>query len=159
MSLRLPYQPVPLTGPPPPTLPASTSSRRRPLIPVRVVAPLTGRFRDFNQALVDSGADDTIFPLGLAGALGVALLPDPSGGHSIRWAGSSYVIRYGEVGLEVTDGVSTLSWAALVAVSSAPVRYPLLGQTGFLRFLNVAFLGEDRALELETNPSFQGTTA
>lgn len=157
MSLQFPYLPVPLGGPPPPTLPPGAASRWRPLIPVRVSNPDTGTFRDFDRVLADSGADDTIFPMGLARTLGIVLLPDSSGGHTIVWGGSRHPIRYGDVSLEVSDGASTLCWTARVAFTPATLRYPLLGQTGFLQHLDALFRTADRLLLLEPASSFSGS--
>ncbi len=157
MSLRFPYLAVPLLGPPPPTLPASATDRWRPLLPIRIANVLTGSFRNINEALADTGADDTIFPLTLAGLLGIILLPELAAGHSVRWSGVVFPIRYGDVRLELYDGMETWSWTARVAFSGAPIRFPLLGQAGFLQYFDATFAGERRVVTLDTNSSFIGT--
>jgi hypothetical protein len=156
VTLRFPYQQIPLQGPPPPTLPATARQRSRPLIPVRLTSLSTGLFRDFPSALLDSGADDTIFPLGAAQALGIAFLPAVAGGHSIRWGGASHAVRYGEVRLELSDGTERWTWQATVAFLLAPIRYPLLGQCGCLEYCDVTLRGAAQVVELEANPSFPG---
>lgn len=98
--LRFPYLPEPLAGPPPPSLPAGVTSRWRPLLPVRVIGP-AGHFRYFPRALLDPGADDTVFPLDLVAALGIVLLPHA--GHGVRWRGQLYPLRFGNVHLELAD--------------------------------------------------------
>lgn len=158
MSMRFPYQPVLLQGPPPPTLPPHATARHRPLVPVRVTDPATGKSSNVNAALLDSGADDSIFPLPLAHLLGVALLPEVPTGHAIRWGGSPHRIRFGRVGLELSDGIETASWEAVVAFSAAPIRYPILGQCGCLHFFNADFRGADQEVVLEANSSFPGVT-
>ncbi len=145
MSLRFPYQAEPLAGPAPPSLSPGAMARYRPLVPLRIRAPATGLFRDYSQALVDTGADDTIFPLSIAQVLNVSLLPDVPVASSIRWRGSRYPIRFGSVLLEVSDGRESWSWPALVAFTAAPIRYPLLGQAGCLQYLTVTFFGPDRS--------------
>ena len=82
--LRFPYQDEMLTGPPPPSLPASAVVRWRPLIPVTIFGP-AGVFRDFGRAVLDPAADDTVFPLDTARRLGIPLRPDT--GHRVRWRG------------------------------------------------------------------------
>jgi hypothetical protein len=159
VSLRFPYQAVPLQGPPPLTLAINATERWRPLVPVRLVSLTTGQFRDFDQALLDSGADDAIFPLAAALAIGVSFLPEVGTAVTIRWGGSTHPVRYGEVRLELTDGTTTWSWPARVAFSAAPIRYPLLGQAGCLQYLDATFLGADRVAMLDLNPSYPGITA
>ncbi len=157
MSLRFPYQPVRITGPVPPTLPGHATVRWRPFVPLRITNPATGQFRDLRLALADSGADDTVFSMTLVSTLGINLLPDVGGGHSIRWGTSSHAIRFGEVRLDLSDGTEVWSWTTIVAFSSAPLRYPLLGQASFLQFFDVTFRGEAREVIFDTNPSFIGT--
>jgi hypothetical protein len=121
------------------------------MIPVRIIGP-TGLYMPFGRALVDPGADDTVFPLDVTSFLGVHLLP--ATGHGMRWRGQAFPLRFGRVELEVTDDTgASLRWAATVAFSSAPLRYPLLGVCGCLEYLNAHFLREDRILELEPAPS------
>jgi hypothetical protein len=157
MSLWFPYLSVPLIGPPPPTLPPGTLVRWRPFVPIRVHSLTTGQDYDINEALVDSGADDTIFPMDVATLTGIALLPLGSIGHSIRWGTSRHPIRFGEVRLELSDGIEAWNWNAIVAFTPAPIRYPLLGQASFFSFFDITFKGEAREVSLETNPSFPGT--
>jgi hypothetical protein len=66
-------------------------------------------------------------------------------------------LRFGKVELLLTDNVSTRRWPAVVGFSPAPLRYPILGQAGFLQFMDVRFLGADLLMELETNHTFPGT--
>jgi hypothetical protein len=58
-----------------------------------VIGP-TGKRRFFPRAVLDPGADDTVFPLALAGLLGVALRADS--GHALRWRGQGYPLRFGD---------------------------------------------------------------
>lgn len=147
------YQDEPLSGPPPPSLPASATVRWRPLVPVTIIGP-TAKRRVFSRAVLDPGADDTIFPLAVAGLVDVSLCSDT--GHSLRWRGQGYSLRFGDIELELSDGTETWRWSAVVGFSPAPLRYPILGVSGCLQFFDVRFLGESRFIELETNPSFSG---
>lgn len=147
MILRFPWLDEPLRGPAPPSLPAGTRVRWRPLVPVRVYAPL-GAWLDFGRALIDSGADDTIFPLDVSALLNVGLHPTTP--HMMRWRGSQYALSFGDVDLELSDDTgATLRWRATIAFTSAPIRYPLLGVAGCIQFFDVRVLGEARLVEIE----------
>jgi hypothetical protein len=147
--LRFPYLEEPILGSPPPSLPPSARERWRPLVPVTVHGPAGGSL-GFGRALLDSGADDTLFPLDVATQLGVVLLP--ATGHAMRWRGQPHLLRYGQVELELMDaGANSLRWPAIVAFTPVSVRYPLLGVAGCLEYLDAKFLGKDRMVELEAN--------
>jgi hypothetical protein len=154
--LEFAYQDEPLTGPPPPSLPPSATVRWRPLVPVRIAGP-TGRRRFFSRAVLDPGADDTVFPLAMASVLGV-ILRVPTG-HGLRWRGQAYPLQFGDVELELSDGLETCRWSAVIAFSQAPIRYPILGLSGTLEYFDATFLGDDRLIRLEVNRSFAGTVS
>jgi len=154
--LRFPYLPEPLTGPSPPSLKPGSTVRWRPLTPVKIIG-LTGRHRFFPRALLDSGADDAVFPLDIATFVGSVLKTDT--GDRLRWRGQYYPLRFGDVELELIDDTGALCrWPAVVAFSPAPIRYPILGNAGCLSFFDVLFFGEKRSVELETNRSYPVTT-
>jgi hypothetical protein len=103
--------------------------------------------------LLDSGADDTIFPLDVAAPLGVSLLPVT--GHAMRWRGQQQPLRYGNVVLELADAAGNLlRWPAVIAFTPVNIRYPLLGIAGSLEYLDVRFLGKLCEVELEPNDAF-----
>jgi hypothetical protein len=77
--------------------------------------------------------------------------------HRVRWRGQLHPLRFGDVELLLTDNGSTWRWPAVVGFSPAPLRYPILGQSGCLQFLNARFLGVDLVVELEANHSYPGT--
>jgi hypothetical protein len=152
--LRFPYQDEALTGPPPPSLPASAVVRWRPLAPVTIIGP-GGAFHDFGRAVLDPAADDTVFPLDTAHQLGIRLRPDT--GHRVRWRGQLHALRFGDAELLLTDNTSVWRWPAVVGFSPAPLRYPILGQAGCLQFIDARFLGADRMSELEINRDYPGS--
>jgi hypothetical protein len=152
--LQFPYEPVPLTGPPPASLPSTATAHWRPFAPVTIIGP-TGVSRYFKRALVDPGADDTVFPLDLVAKLNVPLRPDT--GHGLRWRGQLYSLRYGEVELQLAEGGTAYRWTAVVCFSSAPIPYRILGHAGCLEFFNVTFRGADRSIEIEPNQAYTGT--
>jgi hypothetical protein len=152
--LQFPYEPVPLAGPPPASLPSMATAHWRPFAPVTIAGP-TGVSRYFKRALVDPGADDTVFPLDIVPRLQVVLQPD--GGHKLRWRGQLYPLRYGEVDLQLDEGGVAYRWTAVVCFSNAPIPYRILGYAGCLEFFNVTFRGADRLTEIEPNQSYTGT--
>jgi hypothetical protein len=156
--LSFPYLDEPLTGPPPPSLPAGAAVRWRPLVPVDILGP-SGLVRHFGRAVLDPGADDTVFPLDTGRRLGVRLRPDT--GHRIRWRGQLHPLLFGDVELVLADDSSECRWPAVVAFSPAPLRYPILGIFGIcgcLVFFDGRFLGADWVAELDPNRSYPGTS-
>ena len=154
--LRFPYQDELLTGPPPPSMPVNANVRWRPLVPITIFGP-GGLFRDFGRAVVDPAADDTVFPLDTAQRLGVQLRPDT--GHRVRWRGQSHPLRFGDAELVLTDNIVVWRWSAVIGFSPAPLRYPILGQSGCLQFMDVNFWGADRMVEMEINRTYPGMSA
>jgi hypothetical protein len=147
------YRPEPLLGAPPPTLPSTAALRFRPLVPLRVFGS-GGRSRLFLKAVVDTGADETVLPWATATQIGAALLP--ASGHSLRWRGSSFPLRFARVELQLSTARASCRWPATVAITSAPLTYPLLGITGCLEFFDVLFRGEDRIIEFSPTNAFPG---
>jgi len=121
---------------------------------VTIIGP-TGVSRRFQRALVDPGADATVFPLELVDRLRVMLRPDT--GHKLRWRGQAYQLRYGDVALELADGGALYRWATVVCFLAAPIPYRILGYSGGLEFFNVTFRGADQIVELEPSLSYPGT--
>ena len=153
--LRLHYKAVALdpSKPVPPSLPAGSRVRWRPFVRIRIIGS-NGRSRSSDRALIDSGADDTLFPLFVAQVLGVSLLPDR--GQSHTWRGTRYQLHFGRVHLELTDDISVWRWPAIVAFTEAAIRYPLLGHCGFMEYIETRFLDADRTVELEPNAWYPG---
>src|SRR5690349_18029295 len=67
LMLQFSYQDEPLVGAAPPSLPAGATIRWRPLV-ATLVGP-SGKRRFFTRTLIDSGADDSVFPMSLAVSL------------------------------------------------------------------------------------------
>ncbi len=152
--LRFPYLAEPLLGPPPPSLPSTAQVRWRPLVPIVVHGPQS--HLSLGHALVDSGADDTLFHLDVANLLNLPL--QPATGHGMRWRGRQYPLRYGLVDLELLDNDgNNLRWPAVVGFTAAGLRYPLLGVCGCLEFFDARLLGANHLIELEPNLSLPQT--
>jgi hypothetical protein len=127
--------------------------RPRPIISVTLIGPSDSRLR---EGLLDSGADDTIFPQSLAALLGLDLSNAPVG-----WASTATLmnvpLRYARLSLRITDGKEQREWPAWVGFTSAKLHQPLLGFAGFLQFFTATFHGDHEQIELTVNSLYPGT--
>ena len=129
--------------------------RHRPIMAVRVTGPSGTWILD---GLLDSGSDDTIFPEWVAAIIGVDLTAATE--HDIQLAGRGKPIRarFLPIQLRITDGLQeTYDWEATVGFVAAPLKFPLLGQAGYLEFFDVTFQGADHTVLLSANRTFVGT--
>ncbi len=107
------------------------------------------------RAVVDSAADDSVFPLVTARWINVNFRTDT--GHRVRWRGQVHPLRFGDVELVLDDGHSVWRWRTVLGLSPAPIRYPILGTAGCLQFIDARFRGADTIVELEPNRLYPGT--
>jgi hypothetical protein len=128
--------------------------RPLPLLDVTVIGPRGARVR---QALLDSGADDTVFHESLAAVIGVDLTSAPHGVATVATAGGAVPVRYAPVLLRLTDGREMREWPALVAFTPARLVYPMLGFAGCLQFFGSNFFGDVEQVDLTTNSLYPGT--
>lgn len=149
--MKFPYLPLPTKAP---VLSlAGATVRFRPIVPIRVSGPSGSRLFD---GCLDSASDDTIFPAGLAGKLGIDLTRAAQG--EARPVGGMLVpYRYAAVTLRLTNGLETCEWQAIVGFVSLPLRWALLGHAGFLDYFDTELHGADRAAVLIPNATFPGT--
>ncbi len=122
----------------------------RPVITIRIVGPRSEARWD---ALVDSGADETLFPMSLAEVLGVEL-DDQLTSEAAGISGDRLKIHYGDVELQIENGTEIVSWKATVGFAdfgSANDEVIILGHGGCLDFFTATFDGEDAVLELVAN--------
>lgn len=148
--MRFPYQPRPMRQPVFPL--GGAYIRHYPLVPVFLSGPNGGWTRD---CLLDSGADDTLFPETAALALGIDLTGAPTA-SATQANGSVIQYRYASATLRVSDGNESCEWVAVIGFTNYPLRWPLLGQTGFLQFFDVTLLGTSREIVLMPNATFSG---
>jgi hypothetical protein len=122
----------------------------RPVITIRIIGPKSEARWD---ALVDSGADETLFPLSLAEVLGVELDQE----FIIEAAGISgdrLKIQYGDVVLRIETEQDDIEWKTTVRFvdfGSASDEVIILGHGGCLDFFTATFDGENAELELKPN--------
>ena len=127
--------------------------RPRPLVLVTLVGPKDVHVQ---AALLDTGSDDTVFPVWVAHKLGVDLTAVPSGEAS-GVGGTAAIVRYAELQLRLTDGQEYREWPAWIGFTTAQLNQPLLGFAGCLQFFDAQFLGAREELELTVNPLYPGT--
>jgi hypothetical protein len=128
-----------------------SDSVARPFVSVRIQGPVVGR--RLKYALLDTGSQDTLFPIELAESLGIVL-----GGEkrTIKWRGQQYWVEFHVVELELVQSSVVWRWRTRVGFTAAPLSYALLGHRGCLEFLDATFRGADQVAELETNRTFPG---
>ena len=139
--IRFPYQSFPVKG----TRGAKYDIVYRPMIPIRAMGPAGD---DDLRALVDTGADDTLLPASLIDLLGVALRPGDQA-VIVGIEGSTTVVRYGTVDLEIPEAGGGYRWSARVGFH-ASFRV-VLGHIGFLEYFTASFNGRTRQLTLTPN--------
>lgn len=127
--------------------------RRRPIAEIEVIGPKGQRSV---QATVDSGSDDTIFPLALAEILGIDLT-NARIGRSTGVGGNAFEYPYAEVTLQLqTGGNEKFMWPAIVGFSDKRKKLGLLGQSGMFEFFNILFVGPFKEFVIDPNDSFTG---
>ena len=137
----------------PPNHPAEAIYRYRPIVPVTLVGPANRRHGAY--AVLDTGSDDCLFPIGFLVRIGGT--PRPETGHHVTWRGSTHPILYANISLMLADDTSTYSWPTIAAFTSAPIKFSLLGLAGCLQYFDARFRGADRTVELEANWTYPGT--
>jgi hypothetical protein len=103
-------------------------------------------------ALVDTGADNTIFPESIARDLGIPLVAG-KGPAATAFGGEKIALSYADVPLELVQENESLKWMARVyfVADGESKETLILGHQGFLDFFTATFHGEECALELEAN--------
>ncbi|TSC72871.1 MAG: hypothetical protein G01um101438_270 [Parcubacteria group bacterium Gr01-1014_38] len=137
--MRFPYRPYEVQ--PTPWFPDGVVYR--PMVPLRVVS---GMSDTTIVGLVDTGADETVLPDFLIGALGIDV--DPRRAGVFRGVGGQPVQGiFGDVTLELEQGRQAHRWDATVAFISGPT-VAILGRHGFLDRFRATFDGQRRELTL-----------
>lgn len=122
----------------------------RPVITIRIAGPRTEARWD---ALVDTGADETLLPLALAELLGVDL--DRSAiRQAVGISGNLLTINYGDVELEIANDDHLIRWhttVGFVDFDATDEGVIVLGHGGCLDYFTATFNGEGAELELKPN--------
>ena len=152
MSLLFPYVRVPINRPA--FLLGGQMFRSRPLVRVTLIGS-SGTYVE--RCLLDTAADDAVFPDVAATQAGIDLTNAPIGAASgVGFV--SHQIRYARVTLRITDGIEFCEWDTWIGFTSAPLGQPLMGFAGFLQFFDADFHGGREEVELVTSSLYPGRT-
>ncbi len=127
--------------------------RPKPVVAITVIGP-TGT--SVEQALLDTAADDTVFPEDVAEQIGLDLTQAPEG-EAIGVGGVAMRVRYAEVTLRLATNTERREWRGWVGFTAAKLARPLLGFAGCLQFFSALFLGDQEHVELTINGLYPGT--
>ena len=119
----------------------------RPEIPVTVIG---SRGRATYSALVDTGADNVVFPRSVADELGIELHPSERC-QATGFGGGTVSLLSGQATLEIGDAQERLRWTTRVLFNDCEPEQDeivLLGYLGFLEFFQANFDGPKGWLEL-----------
>jgi hypothetical protein len=151
VSLRFPYQHY-SSARPIISLPGR-AHRSRPVIAVTLLGPAASLSKD---ALVDTGADDTIFPENVARTVGIDLSAAPQ--MTVSALGTNAIpLRLVQVMLRVADANEQREWLAWVGFTPARLRHPVLGYAGFLQYFTATFFSDTHEMQLQVNSGYSGT--
>jgi hypothetical protein len=107
------------------------------------------------DALLDTAADDTVFPQYSAQFLGIDLANAPVGTAKVI-GGAVVQVRYAEVVLRIADQNESREWKTWVAFAQGRMPFALLGFAGFLEFYSATFDGANEVVELTVNKNYPG---
>ena len=122
----------------------------RPVITIRILGPKSEARWD---ALVDTGADETILPLSLADLLGVELDQEVTS-QAVGISGDKLTIYYGDVDFQIATESEIVTWrttVGFVEFGSSEDEVIILGHGGCLDFFTAIFNGEQAELDLIPN--------
>jgi hypothetical protein len=106
--------------------------------------------------MIDSGADDTVFPESVAAIIGIDLTQAPTG-QAAGIGGQPLLVRFAHLELRITDGTEFRAWPACVGFVGGGSRSALLGHAGFLQYFTTTFYGDREEVELTVNSTYPGT--
>jgi hypothetical protein len=127
--------------------------RPRPMVTVSLIGP---RSTFVEEAMLDTAADDSVFPEYAAAIIGIDLANAPIGEAS-GVGGAPVAVRYAAVELRFTDGREFRRWPAWVGFTAARLKQPLLGFAGCLQFFGAFFHGDREEVELSVNALYPGS--
>lgn len=122
----------------------------RPVITIRIAGPQAAARWD---ALVDTGADETLLPLSLSQLLGVDLDGRPTS-QAAGISGDKLMIYYGEVSLQISSENETIEWRDMVGFvdfQDVDDEVIVLGHGACLDYFTAIFDGERGELTLQAN--------
>jgi Aspartyl protease len=108
------------------------------------------------DALLDTAADDSVFPESAARSIGIDLSNAPTL-SSQGIGGTPLVLRFAQVKLRIADNQEQREWAAWVGFHPTTRRQALLGNTGFLQYFDAIIRTLQEDVELTVNSAYPGT--
>ncbi len=129
--------------------------RHLPILSVGVEGP---RGSYVVPSRLDSGSDDTIFPLWLASRIGIDL-SGATMAESQGVGGATLSYWCAPVILRISDGKESCIWRAIVGFIDIRRRTGLLGLAGFLDYFDTSLMGAAREVQLSPNGAFPGHTS
>src|SRR5262249_41993543 len=130
------------------------TSRPRPLIPVTLIGPTNTRLI---YGLVDSGADDTVFPESIAHYICIDRTGAPESESGGFTGGLNVPVRFATVTLRLATQTERREWQALIGFTPNPMRHGLLGFAGALQYFTTNLRGDVQLVELTVNSLYPGT--
>ena len=119
--------------------------RQRPLVAVTVFVP--GQPSVLFDALVDTGADVSLFPKSIADRLGLDLSQRPDVTVFAAVGGQCYY-RLHEVQLELRRPPDVFQWTAAVGFVDREMSYAILGTRGFFQFFDLTYSHRRQLIEI-----------
>lgn len=124
--------------------------RYKPVIGLTMIGP-GGQYSV--DALVDSGADDIVFPLHVAPSIGLDL-STALAGQAWGLGGPQPVgLLYAPVILVLSDGMQTCRWRAVTAFTGTRMRFAIFGIAGGLEHFRTTLDVQSREIILLPQPS------
>lgn len=122
----------------------------RPVLTIRITGPKSEARWD---ALVDTGADETLLPKSLAGLLGVVLDHEVTS-QAVGISGDLLTIHYGTAKFQIAAENDQVTWTSMVGFvdfGSQDDEVIILGHGGCLDYFTAIFDGDKAELELTAN--------
>lgn len=119
--------------------------KRRPIIAVSISVP--GRNAVFFDALVDTGADISVFPKSVADRLGLNLSGLPA---SAVFAAVGGMCSYQShvVSLELRRAPEVIRWDAAVGFVDREMAYGILGTKGFFEHFDLTYRAKAQTIDI-----------
>lgn len=119
--------------------------RQRPIVAVTVLVPR--RPAVLFDALVDTGADVTLFPKSVADRLGIDLTHQPDGLVFAAVGGPCHY-RLHDVELELRRPSEIFRWKTAVGFVEREMSYAILGTRGFFQFFDLTYSSSRHLIDL-----------
>jgi hypothetical protein len=130
--------------------------RYKPIVPILVNGP---RAQLLEQAVVDTGADDVVFPIAVASSIGIDLsVATPAYCKGIG-SPQSVLVLFAPVILTLNDGKEQCRWYAVVGFTQVPLQFGLFGIAGGLEHFRTTLDVVDQQIIIEPKPTLPATQA